>query len=60
MKGVKDEFNQFIHEHNAEDKTAPDVAAELKRMLELRFKGDASRRPPRLLVMGPPGSGRTT
>lgn len=60
MRGVREAFNQFIIEHNAEDKTAPDVAAELKRMLDLRYKSDAPRRPPRILIMGPPGSGRTT
>lgn len=60
MRGVRDAFNQFIIDHNAEDKTAPDVAAELRRMLELRFKKDAPRRPPYILLMGPPGSGRST
>jgi len=60
MRGVREAFDQFIIEHNAEDKPAPDVAAEVKRMLDLRFKADAPRRPPRILVMGPPGSGRST
>lgn len=60
MKGVKEAFNQFIFEHVAEDKTQADVTAELKKMLELRFKQEAPKRPPRILVMGPPGSGRST
>jgi len=60
VKGVKEVFNQFIFEHNAEDKTSSDVTAELKKMLDLRFKNDAPRRPPRIIIMGPPGSGRST
>ena len=46
MKGVNEVFNQFIFEHNAEDKTSSDVTAELKKMLDLRYKNDAPRRPP--------------
>lgn len=60
MKGVREVFHQFIFEHGAEDKTSSDVTAELKKMLDLRFKNDAPRRPPRILIMGPPGSGRST
>jgi pantothenate kinase len=60
IKGVKEVFNQFIFEHMAEDKTSSDVTAELKKMLDLRFKNDAPRRPPRIIIMGPPGSGRST
>jgi pantothenate kinase len=60
MKGVNEVFNQFIFEHNAEDKTSSDVTAELKKMLDLRYKNDAPRRPPRIILMGPPGSGRST
>ena len=30
------------------------------KMLELRFKQNAPRRPPRLIVSGPPGCGKTT
>lgn len=60
MKGVKEVYNQFIFEHMAEDKTSSDVTAELKKMLDLRYKSDAPKRPPRIIIMGPPGSGRST
>jgi len=60
MKGVKEAFNQFIFQHDAADKTQADVTAELKKMLDLRFRQDAPRRPPRILILGPPGSGRST
>ena len=33
---------------------------DLTRMLRLKFRSNAPRRPPRVFVIGPPGSGRTT
>ena len=61
MNGVKQAFNQFIFEHASEDpKTAADITSEIKKMLSLVFKSNAPKRPPRILVMGPPGSGRST
>lgn len=61
MNGVRQAFNQFIFEHPAEDpKTPEEVSAEIKKMIGLVFKSNAPKRPPRILVMGPPGSGRTT
>jgi SpoVK/Ycf46/Vps4 family AAA+-type ATPase len=60
MKGVKEAFDQFIFEHDALDKTQTDVGNELKKMLSLRFKSNAPRRPPRVIILGPPGSGRDT
>ncbi len=58
MRGVNSAFNQFIFEHNAEDKAQSDVANELGKMLKLRFRQMAPRRPPRVIIVGPPGSGR--
>ena len=36
------------------------VANDLKRMLSIRFRNNAPRRPPKILLIGPPGSGRST
>ena len=36
------------------------VANDLKRMLSIRFRNNAPRRPPKVLLIGPPGSGRST
>lgn len=60
MRGVNTAFDQFIFEHNAEDKAQSDVANELGKMLKLRFRTNAPRRPPRVIIVGPPGSGRQT
>lgn len=33
---------------------------EILKILKLRYKSDAPRRPPRVIILGPPGSGRST
>lgn len=60
MKGVRQAFGQFIFEHDCVDKAQADVSNELFRMLKLRFKANAPRRPPRVIIVGPPGSGKDT
>ena len=37
-----------------------DVANDLARMLRLKFRNNAPRRPPKVMLIGPPGSGRST
>jgi len=59
MRGVRSAFNQFIFEHNAIDKAQSDVEKELHKMLYLRYKNGAPLRPPRVIIVGPPGSGKT-
>ena len=60
MRGVKSVFNQFIFEHDASDKTQQEVEKELLKILKLRYKSDGPRRPPKIIIQGPPGCGRTT
>ena len=60
MRGVKSVFNQFIFEHDAEDKAQSEVEKELLKILKLRYKNDSPRRPPKIVIQGPPGCGRTT
>jgi SpoVK/Ycf46/Vps4 family AAA+-type ATPase len=60
MRGVNDAYKQFIFEFDAIGKPQSDVANELGKMLKLRFKSNAPRRPPRVLLLGPPGSGCQT
>lgn len=60
IKGVKAAFNGFVYEYNAVDKAQNDVANDLARMLRIRYRSNAPRRPPRVILLGPPGSGRST
>jgi len=60
LKGVREAFNQFIFEHDVADKSYNDVIPGLNRMLSIRFRENAPRRPPRIIIVGPPGSGRNT
>ena len=60
MNAVRSSFKQFIFEYNATDVAVSDVTKDLARMLRLRYKSDAPRRPPRVILLGPPGSSRST
>jgi adenylate kinase len=60
MNAVRSSFKQFIFEYNATDISVSDVTKDLARMLRLRYKSDAPRRPPRVILLGPPGSSRST
>lgn len=60
MNGVNEAFNQFIFNYDAQEKAQSDVVNDLSRLLELRYKSNAPRRPPRILLAGPPGAGKDT
>ena len=57
---VIDIFRQFIYEKDCNDLSFHEVVTDLTRMLNLRCRSDAPRRPPRVMLIGPPGSGRST
>lgn len=60
LKGVRECFDQFLFEHDASEKAQSDVVNDLMKLLELRYKNNAPRRPPRIIIAGPPGSGKET
>jgi adenylate kinase family enzyme len=61
QRGVNSIFNQFIFELDCDQFSAQqEVQNEILRIMKLRYKSDAPRRPPRIVILGPPGSGRTT
>jgi hypothetical protein len=61
IKGVKDAFSGFIYEYDATSKPSVNVVGnDLAKMLRIRFRTTAPRRPPRIILLGPPGSGRST
>ena len=60
MGAVKETFNQFIYSYDRTGKQQGEVNAALHRMMRIRHRNDAPRRPPRIMLIGPPGSGRST
>ena len=57
---VIDTFSQFIYNMDCADKAQNEIANDLARMLRIRHRNNAPRRPPRVILIGPPGSGRST
>ena len=53
-------FNQYVYEKDVSGMEPMYVTNDLKRMLSIRFRNNAPRRPPKILLIGPPGSGRST
>jgi len=60
QREVNATYEQMIYFYDCNDKQQQDVANDLARMLRIRFRNGAPRRPPKVLLLGPPGSGRTT
>jgi adenylate kinase len=60
QREVNNTFNKFIYFYDCNEKQQQDVANDLARMLRVRFRNGAPRRPPKVILLGPPGSGRTT
>lgn len=58
--GVKEVFKKFLFEIDTATMEKEAVEANLICMLKLRFSKQSPRRPPKIIVQGPPGSGRTT
>lgn len=60
MRAVKETFSQFIYEFDASDRSQSDIANHLSTMLKIRFRTNSVKRPPRIILLGGPGSGRST
>jgi len=60
MKAVESTFGKFIFHTDVSEVPVHDVASALTKMLRVRFRNKAPRRPPRVAIVGPPGSGRST
>jgi adenylate kinase len=60
IKNVRTAFNHFIYDYNAFGRSQSDVANDIARMLRIKFKSSGPRRPARVILLGPPGSGRST
>ena len=53
-------FKNFLFEIDATKLEKEEVEANLINMLKIRFSKNSPRRPPKIVIQGPPGSGRTT
>ena len=60
MEDVKKVYKDFLFTVDTEDRQAHQVETTLVRMVSLRFSESSPRRPPNIVILGPPGSGRTT
>jgi adenylate kinase len=53
-------FGNHVYYFDVEGKENTDIINDLARMLKVRFRSNAPRRPPNVVLVGAPGSGRTT
>ena len=60
LSAVCNTFNNFIFTYDTKERPIEKTLEDLARMINLRFRTNAPRRPPRVILLGPPGSGRTT
>lgn len=57
---MKEVFKNFLFEVDATNMEKEEVDANLISMLKIRFSKQSPRRAPKVIIQGPPGSGRTT
>lgn len=57
---VHDTFNHFVFHYDVGTQKLTQTVHELGKMMNLRFRDNAPRRPPRVIILGPPGSGRSS
>ena len=58
FKGIKETFGNFLFEVTESDKEK--IEANLESMLRVKYSKESPRKPPHIIVQGPPGSGKTT
>ena len=59
LNGVHDTFKNFVY-HYASGNNYLEPCQDLMRMMNIRFRANAPRRPPRVFILGAPGSGKST
>lgn len=59
LKGVKEVYGAQWHEVDGVG-TVDQVAAKVERIFKVKGRSKAPRKPPRVMILGPPGSGRST
>jgi len=57
QREVQTNFNQFINFYDTGNKEDQETVNDLARMLSVRIRNGAPRQPPKVVLIGPPGSG---
>ena len=60
MKEVKEVYKNFLFTVDTDDRQPHQIETTLVRMVSLKFSESSPRKPPSIVILGPPGSGRTT
>jgi hypothetical protein len=55
IKGVRESYHNFIFEIDVDPQQIFDSVASIKRLIQIKI--NSPKRPPRLIILGPPGSG---
>ena len=58
IKGVLESYEGFLFEVDVDPANAIDTVDMLKKMIQVKL--NSPKRPPRVVILGPPGSGRAT
>jgi len=59
-KEVKDVYKNFLFDIDTDDIDKQEVDRIIARMLMLKFSKKSNGRPPKCIIVGPPGCGRST
>ena len=60
MRAIEDVFSKFMFTYNCAGRSQSEVTMDLNRMLRIRHRNNAPRRPPKVIIIGPPGCGKST
>lgn len=60
MKGLREVFGKFLFVVDCQGKLQHQIETNLIRMISLKFNKNSPRKPPGIILLGPPGSGRST
>lgn len=58
IKGVWESYHNFIYEIDVDPTKIFDAVSSIKWLIHIKI--NSPKRPPRLIILGPPGSGRAT
>jgi len=60
FKEIQDVYKNFLFTVDTEDRLPHQIETTLVRMVGIKFSESSPRKAPNIVILGPPGSGRTT